>query len=150
MDESTPNRSVSGHAANLFDVLSAAAETFLANHPAVVAARTATGAHAPTVLPAATGPLARTWDQLALERGLLRRCHIPLRRSPASFSLAPRLSAPRRLRLPLRLDTLDMPDVVLCPKHGNTRVASGSSSEAWSGGLLPLAVPVIPELSDTR
>ena len=69
MDESTPNRSVSGHAANLFDVLSAAAETFLANHPAVVAARTATGAHAPTVLPAATGPRARTWDQLAPRTG---------------------------------------------------------------------------------
>jgi hypothetical protein len=34
-----------------------------------------------------------------------------------------------------------MPDVVVCPQHGTTRVASGSSSETWSGGALPLAVP---------
>ena len=40
-----------------------------------------------------------------------------------------------------------MPDVVVCPKHGSTRVASGSSSETWSGGPLPLAVPAEPELS---
>ena len=43
---------------------------------------------------------------------------------------------------PFGWDTPDMPDVVVCPKHGSTRVASGSSSETRSGGPLP-----IPETS---
>jgi hypothetical protein len=51
---------------------------------------------------------------------------------------------------PFGWDTPDMPEVVVCPKHGNTRVASGWSSETWSGGPLLLAVPAEPELSANR
>lgn len=134
-NESTANRSVGSGGVNLWDVLSAAAEAFLANHPAVVAARTAAGAHGPAVTP------------VLAARSMLGR--------PTAFQSIPppppqvsRLILPGRpaFRLlvacgcPFGWDTPDMPDVVVCPKHGSTRVASGSSSETWSGGPLPIPV----------
>jgi hypothetical protein len=134
-NESTANRSGSGGGVDLWDMLGRTAETFLANHPAMVTARTAAGAHVPAVTPVVA---ARSTSS---------------RSTAAQFLLPPppqvsRVILPGRpaYRLvvscgcPFGWDTPDMPDVVVCPKHGNARVASGSSSETWSGGPLPIPV----------
>jgi len=145
MNESTANRSVGGGGVNLFDVLNAAAETFLANHPATVAARTAAGGHAPAVTP--TTPARSMPGRPAAFQS------IPPFPPQVSRFIPPGRPAYRLLvacGCPFGWDTPDMPVVVVCPKHGTTRVASGWSSETWRGGPLPLAVPVIPELSTTR
>jgi hypothetical protein len=149
--EATSSRSVRGGSGDLFGMLSAAAETFLANHPAAVAARTAAGAHAPMALPSATGMHSRTRDQLAPRTAAISA--LPQLAPQVSRFIPPGCPAFRLLvgcGCPFGWDTPDMPDVVVCPKHGNTRVASASSSETWSGGPLPLAVPVEPELSANR
>jgi hypothetical protein len=146
ISEAATSRSVSGGGVNLFDVLSAAAETFLANHPAAVAARTAAGAHAPMALPSATGIHSRTRDQLAPRTVAISA--LPQLAPQVSRFIPPGCPAFRLLvgcGCPFGWDTPDMPDVVVCPKHGNTRVASASSSETWSGGPLPLAIPAEPE-----
>ena len=138
MEESKANRPGT---ATLFDMLSAAAEAFLANHPAVVAARTAAGAHAPMALPSATGTLSRARDQLAPRTGATSK--LPQIAPQVSRFILPGRPAFRLLvdcGCPFGWDTPDMPDVVVCPKHGNTRVASGWSSETWSGGPLPIPV----------
>jgi hypothetical protein len=148
MEESKANRPGT---ATLFDMLSAAAETFLANYPATVAARTAAGAHAPAVPLAAIETLARARDRLAPRTGATSA--LPQLAPPVSRVIPPGCPAYRLLvgcGCPFGWDTPDMPDVVLCPKHGNTRVASGWSSETWSAGPLPLAVPAAPELSANR
>src|ERR1039458_3472587 len=55
----TSSRSVrGGGSGDLFGILSGLAETFLANHPAMVAARTAASGHAPAITPVATTPVA--------------------------------------------------------------------------------------------
>ena len=120
---------------DLFDVLSAAAETFLANHSATVAARAAAGGHAPAVTPA-------TPARSMLGRPTASQS-IPSFPPQVSLFILPGRPAFRLLvacGCPFGWDTPDMPDVVVCPKHGSTRVASGSSSETWSGGPLKLAV----------
>ena len=96
-NESTANRSVGSGGVNLWDVLSAAAEAFLANHPAVVAARTAAGAHGPAVT-----PVLAARSMLGRPTALVHTA-TPSTGLPLDSPWAPRLSAPRRLRLPLRL-----------------------------------------------
>ena len=123
-------------------MLSAAAETFLADHPATVAARAAAGGHGPAVTPA-TPARSMPGRPTAFQS-------IPPFPPQVSRFILPGRAAFRLLvacGCPFGWDTPDMPDVVVCPKHGSTRVASGSSSETWSGGPLPLAVPAEPELS---
>jgi hypothetical protein len=137
LNESTANRSVGGGGVNLFDVLSAAAETFLANHPATVAARAAAGGHGGAVTPA-TPARSMPGRPTAFQS-------IPPFPPQVSRFILPGRPAFRLLvacGCPFGWDTPDMPDVVVCPKHGSTRVASGSSSETWRGGPLP-----IPETS---
>jgi len=137
INESTASRSVGGSGVNLFDVLSAAAETFLANYPATVAARAAACGHAPAVTPA-TPARSMPGRPTAFQS-------IPPSPPQVSRFVLPWRPAFRLLvacGCPFGWDTPDMPDVVVCPKHGSTRVASGSSSETWSGGPLP-----IPETS---
>jgi hypothetical protein len=142
----TSSRSVrGGGSGDLFGMLSGLAETFLANHPAMVAARTAAGGHGPTVLP---GTPARSMPGRPTAFQSL-----PPSPPQVSRVIPPGRPAYRLLvgcGCPFGWDTPDMPDVVVCPKHGNTRVASGWSSETWCGGPLPLAVPVEPGLSATR
>jgi hypothetical protein len=136
--EATSSRSVRVGSNDLFGLLSGLAQ-------GLVAARSSAPASRVVPQPAAPAPSTSS-------------------RSPASQFLPPppplvsRFIHPGRpaFRLivgcgcPFGWDTPDMPDVVVCPKHGNTRVASGWSSETWSGGPLPLAVPVEPEVSATR
>jgi hypothetical protein len=137
INESTANRSVGGGGVNLFDVLSAAAEAFLANHPATVAARAAAGDHALAVTPAtparSTPGRPTAFQSIPPFAPQVSRFILPGR---PDFRLLVGCGCP------FGWDTPDMPDVVVCPKHGNTRVASCSSSETWSGGPLP-----IPETS---
>jgi hypothetical protein len=134
-----------GGSGDLFGILSGLAETFLANHPATVAARTAAGGHGPAVTPVAPArsmPGRPTAFQ-----------SIPPSPPQVSRFILPGCPAFRLVvgcGCPFGWDTPNMPDVVVCPKHGNTRVASGSSSETWSGGPLPLAVLVEPELREMR
>jgi hypothetical protein len=140
ISESTANRSVGDGGVNLFDVLSAAAETFLANHPATVAARAAAGGHAPAVTPAtparSTPGRPTAFQSIPPFPPQVSRFILPGR---PDFRLLVGCGCP------FGWDTPDMPDVVVCPKHGSTRVASGSSSETWRGGPLP-----IPETSSLR
>ena len=121
----TPKRS----GPDLFDVLGGLAERF-------VAARAAQRSAAVTMTPA---------------RSVSSRLTVPQHLVPpvpqVSRFIAPGRPAYRLIvscGCPFGWDTPDTPDVVVCPKHGNTRVASGSSSETWDGGPLPLAVPVEP------
>jgi hypothetical protein len=97
-NESTANRSGSGGGVNLWDMLGRAAETFLANHPAMVAARTAAGAHALAVTPATP---ARSMP--GRPTAFQSIPPFPPQVSPLHPPWAPRLSTPSRLRVPLRL-----------------------------------------------
>jgi hypothetical protein len=128
--EATSSRSVRVGSNDLFGLLSGLAQSLVA---------TRSSAPAPRVVPQSAAP-ARSTSRRSTGAQVL----------PAPSPQVSRVIPPGRpaFRLlvdcgcPFGWDTPDMPDVVVCPKHGNTRVASGWSSETWSGGPLPLAVPV--------
>jgi hypothetical protein len=136
INESTASRSVGGGGVNLFDVLSAAAETFLANHPAVVAARTAAGGHGPAVTPVVAAPSTSS-------------------RSPASQFLPPpppqvsRVIPPGRpayflqtsCGCPFGWNSPETPGQVRCSAHGHVLVLTAYASDMYRGYVLPLAIP---------
>jgi hypothetical protein len=123
--EVTPKRS----GPDLFDVLGGLAERF-------VAARAAQRSPAVTMTPARSMSSRLTVPQ-----------SLPRPAPQVSRFIPPGRPAFRLLvgcGCPFGWDTPDIPDAVVCPKHGNMRVTSGWSSETWDGGPLPLAVPVEP------
>ncbi|MGO9334799.1 MAG: hypothetical protein ACLQCU_12255 [Acidimicrobiales bacterium] len=122
-------------------MLSRLAETFLANHPAMVAARTAAGAHAPMALPSATGMHSRTRDRLAPRTAAISA--LPQLAPQVSRVIPPGCPAYRLIvncGCPFGWGTPDIPAAVKCPLHGVRRVDSTASADAWTGPL-PLAVP---------
>jgi hypothetical protein len=128
ISEAASSRSVRVGRNDLFGLLSGLAE-------GLVAARSS--ASTPRVVPQPAAPARSRSSRLTAAQVL-----------PAPPPQVSRLVLPGRpaFRLivacgcPFGWDTPDMPDVVVCPKHGNTRVASGWSSETWSGGPLPIPV----------
>jgi hypothetical protein len=141
IEEFTANRSVSGGGVSLFDVLSATAEAFLANHPAVAAARTAAGAHAPMALPSATGMHSRTRDQLASRMAAISA--LPQLAPQVSRFIPPGCPAYRLIvncGCPFGWGTPGIPSAVECPRHGPQQVLSSASADTWTGPL-PAAVP---------
>ena len=119
MNESTANRSVGGGGVNLFAVLSAAAETFFANHAATVAARTAAGTHGPAVTP------------VVAARPTSSRSPAPQFLPPpppqVSRFMPPGCPAHRLIAncgCPFGWGTPDIPIAVRCPRHGRQPVLS--------------------------
>jgi hypothetical protein len=141
MSDVTSSRSVrGGGSGDLFGILSGLAETFLSNHPAMVAAQTAAGGHGPAVTPVLAARSTSSRSSVSQ--------FLPPLPPQVSRVIPPGCPAFRLLvgcGCPFGWGTPDMPLVVVCPKHGNTRVASGWSSDTWSGGPLPLAVPAVSE-----
>jgi hypothetical protein len=138
ISEATSSRSVRAGSGDLFEMLSGLAEGLLTAWSSAPASR---------VVPQLEAPARSTLNRLTAAQFLPP--------SPPQVSrVIPHGRPAFRLLVacgcPFGWDTPDMPDVVVCPKHGNTRVASGWSSETWSGEPLPLPVPAEPELREVR
>jgi hypothetical protein len=132
----TSSRSVRGGGINLFDVLSAAAETFLANHPATVAARAAAGGHGPAVTPVVAAR--STSNRLTAVQFLPPPPPQVSRVIPAE---CPAYRLIVNCGCPFGWGTPEIPDWIECPVHERQRVLSSASADTWTGRPLTLAVP---------
>jgi hypothetical protein len=116
-------------------VLSAAAETFLANHPATVAARAAAGGHGPAVTPVVAAR--STSNRLTAVQFLPPPPPQVSRVIPAE---CPAYRLIVNCGCPFGWGTPEIPDWIECPVHERQRVLSSASSDSWEGRPLALAV----------